>query len=204
MYVITADQVDSRESDDLVESALDQLSTRDLDLVLPAERTVGDELQLLLARAADTLDVILALTRTGQWSVGCGVGDVREPLPASIREASGTAFVAARDAIERAKKSPTRFALTHARDPAAGNDAEALVDLMLALRARRSGGGWDVHDLLETGITQAEAAGRLGISPQAVSGRARAADLKIEYAARAPLTRLLENLATVETLNEGD
>lgn len=199
MFVITADQVDSREGGDLVDAALHQLDTRGLTLALPAERTVGDELQLLLPHASDTLDAILTLTRGGQWSVGCGVGDVREPLPASIREAAGPAFVAARDAIDRAKKSPTRFALTHAADSDRGADAEALIDLVLALRSRRSEEGWRVHDLLETGITQAEAASRLGISPQAVSDRARAADLRVEYAAREPLRRLLGSLDTVDT-----
>lgn len=199
MFVITADQVDSREGSDLVDDALRRIEDRTLALALPAERTVGDELQLLLPHANDTLDAILTLTRGGQWSVGCGVGDVREPLPASIREATGPAFVAARDAIDRAKKSPTRFALTHAADADRGADAEALIDLVLALRSRRSEEGWRVHDLLETGITQAEAAGRLGISPQAVSDRARAADLRVEYAAREPLRRLLGSLDTVDT-----
>lgn len=203
MFVITADQVDSRHGTDLVSNALRALTDRGLTLALPPERTVGDEIQLLLANPADTLDAILLLTRHGQWSVGCGVGDVREPLPASIREASGTAFVAARDAIDRAKKTPTRFALTHAHDTEAGTDAEALIDLMLALRAGRSDEGWHVHDLLKTGITQAEAAAELGISPQAVSDRARAADLRVETAAHDPLVRVLARLDSVDT-NKGD
>lgn len=199
MFVITADQVDSRDGTDLVGDALRALDARQFEPVLPAERTVGDEIQLLLGDAADALDAILTLTRGGQWSVGCGVGDVRDPLPESIREAAGSAFVAARDAVDRAKKSPTRFALTHAHQEERGADAEALIDLVLALRSRRSDEGWRVHDLLETGITQAEAANRLGISPQAVSDRARAADLRVEYAAREPLRRLLAGLDTVGT-----
>ncbi|HRN29989.1 MAG TPA: DNA-binding protein, partial [Terrimesophilobacter sp.] len=191
LFVITADQVDSRDSDDLVAETLDALA-RGHTLPLPAERTVGDELQLLTASATEAFSIILDLTRSGRWSVGCGVGGVRTPLPASIREASGPAFIAARDAVDRAKKAPTRFALSHERAKHLTADAEALIDLLLALRSRRTDEGWQVHDLLETGRTQAEAATALGISPQAVSDRARTADLRIEAAARDPLVRLLD------------
>ncbi|MEO6942182.1 MAG: DNA-binding protein, partial [Terrimesophilobacter sp.] len=111
MFVLTADQVASRTHADLVEDALNDITSYITDPVLRAERTVGDEFQVLVAEPSTALDIILRLTRTGRWSVGCGVGAVRSPLPASIREASGPAFVAARAAVERAKKRPTRFAL---------------------------------------------------------------------------------------------
>ncbi|MBX3093582.1 MAG: DNA-binding protein [Cryobacterium sp.] len=203
MFVITADQVASRTSDDLVAVTLDGLNHGPLHLTMAAERTVGDELQLLVDDASTALAVTLHLTRHGRWSVGCGVGGALTPLPASIREATGTAFIAARAAIERAKKSPTRFALEHAESEARASDAEALIDLLLALRARRSMEGWQVHDLLETGLTQADAAERLGISPQAVSDRARAADLRVEYAAREPLIKMLESLDSVVVDSKG-
>ena len=80
MFVITADQVDSRSHEDLVTEALHQLADSAVDPVLPADRTVGDELQLLLADGAEALGVILQLSRTGQWSVGCGIGAVNAPL----------------------------------------------------------------------------------------------------------------------------
>lgn len=197
-FAITADQIESRENPDLVGDALEHLNAGRHSLTLPAERTVGDELQLLTPSPSDALAVILHLTRDGHWSVGCGIGPVRAPLPPSVREASGGALIAARDAVERAKKSPTRFALTHSTGVTLARDTEALIDLLLALRARRSDEGWQVHDLLDTGGTQAEAAAALGISPQAVSDRARAADLRVESAARAPLVRLLSTLASVE------
>lgn len=203
MYVITADQVGSRSSTDLVTATLDQLNDGTLALARPAERTVGDELQLVLESPRDTLDVILRLTRAGTWSVGCGVGEVRSPLPASIREATGAAFVSARAAIDRAKKSPTRFALESSDAPERAADVEALIDLVLAIRARRSPEGWQIHDLLGEGMTQVEAARRLGISPQAVNDRVQAGHLHVVRAAHDPLVRLLAGLDSVDPANEG-
>ena len=195
MFVLTIDQVDSRRTADAVTDVLielrDELGGH---LVLPPERTAGDEFQLLVDEPAAALDTILRLTRAQRWSVGCGVGSVREPLPRDIREATGEAFVAARAAVDRAKKRPTRFALeaAGARDDAAR--LESLVDLLLATRSRRSLEGWQLHDLLLDGLTQAAAAAELGITPQAASRRAQAADLKIEAAVTGALVTLLAEL----------
>jgi len=192
MFVITVDQVDSSHTRDAVADALATLADRPT--VLPAERTAGDEFQVLIDDAAAALSMILDLTRAGRWSVGCGVGSVRTPLPASIREAAGPAFNAARAAVDRAKKRPSRFAIeaTEAMDAAAR--LEALIDLLLATRSRRSPEGWQLFDLLESGLTQAAAAARLGISPQAASLRAQAADLRVEGAVTAALVTLLAQL----------
>ncbi|WP_168627612.1 DNA-binding protein [Cryobacterium sp. BB307] len=193
MFVITADQVDSRSTRDLVGEVVADLNKRlKKQLTLAADRTAGDELQLLVDRAETALDVVLQLTRSGRWSVGCGVGAVAEPLPRSIRETTGDAFVAARAAVDRAKRRQTRFALegTHGSAP----DTEALIDLLLVLRSRRSDEGWEIVDLVSAGMTQAAAAKRLGITPQAASKRALAAELRAEQAAIPALTRLLDNL----------
>ena len=193
MFVITADQVDSRSTRDLVGEVVADLNKRlKNQLTLAADRTAGDELQLLVDTAEAALDVVLQLTRSGRWSVGCGVGAVAEPLPRNIREATGEAFVAARAAVDRAKRRQTRFALegTHQSAP----DAEALIDLLLVLRSRRSDEGWEIVDLVADGMTQAAAAKRLGITPQAASKRALAAELRAEQAAIPALTRLLDNL----------
>ena len=197
MIVITADQVDSRSTPDLVGAALLDLNgDRDIRLALPADRTAGDEIQMLATGGADAVGVILRLTRTRRWSVGCGVGAVREPLAPSIRESSGDAFIAARSAVERAKKRSLRFALDTSRESQSGTDVEALVDLLLSLRDRRSDEGWELYDLLATGITQAEAAEVLGITPQAASNRARSAELRSEAPAVAALGRLFDRLDT--------
>ncbi len=194
MFAITADQVGSRASADLVDeklAALDALGGAKL--VLPADRTAGDEIQVATEDPATALGMVLHLTRDGHWSVGLGIGDVRLPLPEATRAITGSAFILARDAVAVAKKKPTRFAIAvdDGRLPD-GLLLEPLIDLVLHLRDRRTPQGWQLHDLLRTGITQAEAAGRLGVTPQAVSLRAQSAQLRTEFAAEISLVRLLD------------
>ena len=199
MFVITADQVDSRNQPDRAASALDSLNgPKGPALLLPADRTAGDEIQIIPASAEDTLAIVLELTREDAWSVGIGIGPARLPLPRATREATGEAFFAARDAVTRAKKSQTRFALTRAGDDAGeglrGADAEALIDLLLVLRERRTDGGWELYDLLNTGLTQSGSAEKLGITAGAASLRARAAGIRVENAASEALVRLLDTV----------
>lgn len=198
MIVITADQVDSTHRDDLAGAAVVSLNERyGPDLVLPVDRNAGDEIQAIVEDATVALAIILELTRSGQWSVGCGIGAVRHPLPSNTREAAGPAFVAARDAVDRAKKAQFRFALAVAANPAIeADDLAPLVDLVLLLRSRRTDEGWELYDLLAAGLTQSEGATRLGISPQAASQRARSAGIRSELAAHAPLARLLAHADT--------
>ncbi len=198
MFVITADQVDSRSGADLVGAAIVAIDSGPTEPVLGAARTVGDELQVLLANGADALSIVLQLARTGHWSIGCGVGEVGSPLPRDIREASGPAFIAARSAVERAKKRSTRFAIEQEPSTLSAADAEALINLLLVVRSRRSAEGWELYDLLESGLSQADAASRLGITPQAVSLRASAGELRADSAAREPLARILDRLGSVE------
>jgi|SRR5579875_486569 len=205
MFVITADQVRSRTSPDAVEGALriiDEVAAGRL--ALAAERTVGDELQTATDDARCALDLVLALTRTGEWSVGCGLGEADTAGATSVRAARGPAFIAARDAVQAAKKRPTRFALRASGEPgaargsgragdsiSAAGDTQSLVDLLLALRVRRTDEGWQVFDQLATGATQKAVAAALGISEQAVSQRARAAQVSLELDAVPALTRAL-------------
>ncbi|RIJ53820.1 DNA-binding protein, partial [Clavibacter phaseoli] len=100
MFVITADQKASRSDVDRAGTGRDDLAARyEGRLVLPVDRTSGDEVQALVADAATALDMVLVLTRAGHWSVGLGIGAVRTPLPRATREATGPAFIAARDAV---------------------------------------------------------------------------------------------------------
>ncbi|AMB58924.1 DNA-binding protein [Microterricola viridarii] len=199
MFVITADQIASRTRADVTAPTIERLQrAHGAQLLLPPDRTAGDEIQLLGSDAATTLDVVLELTRTGDWSVGVGVGTVGLPLPAATREASGPAFYAARDAITRAKKRSTRFALHQqaAAEPGStpAGDAEALIDLALALRQRRTAPGWELYDLVRSGLSYKEAAERLEISAPAASARAKAAQLTIEQNAVPALVGLLAAL----------
>jgi hypothetical protein len=193
VFVITADQVRSRDTADRVRDTLESINSR-FALTLAAERTAGDELQLATDDAETALAIVLELTRSGWWSVGCGTGPVDAPLPKSTREASGPAFFTARTAIDRAKKRPTRVAIVGDPDSPspASADLEAVLDLIVLLRERRSSEGWELYDLTTTGLTQAQAAERLGITPQAASKRAQAAQLRAEQAATVALGRLMQ------------
>ncbi len=190
MFALTADQVDSRHGRDRADEALAIIADAAGDhLALPADRTAGDEVQAITADAGTALAVALALLRTGAWTVGLGIGSVREPLPDVTRAVGGDAFIAARAAVERAKGRPTRFSAGGTEG--AAELVQPLVDLLLATRERRTPEGWELFDLLESGMTQAAAAQRLGITPQAVSGRAQAAGIRVDAAARPALTTLL-------------
>jgi len=107
--------------------------------------------------------------------------------------ADGSAFTLARQAAARARNRSPRFALAVGLGRLPDSELlEPLIDLVLHLRARRTPEGWEVHDLLLTGITQAQAAASLGVTPQAVSLRAQSARLRTEFAAQAALVRLLD------------
>ena len=194
MFAVTADQIGSRAAADLADAQLASLGKLTAGrLVLPVDRTAGDEIQAATEDAATALAMVLHLTRDGNWSVGLGIGDVRLPLPEATRAMTGSAFILARDAVGAAKKSPTRFAL--AIEPGRLPDAELLqplIDLLLQLRARRTPEGWEVADQLVDGMTQAQLAGRLGVTPQAVSLRVQNAQLHTETAAIAALVEVLE------------
>ncbi|PPF62753.1 DNA-binding protein [Rathayibacter tritici] len=195
MFVITADQRDSRHDDDRVEQAIVSLLERGGDsFVLPPERTAGDEFQFVLDRADVVVALVLDLHRSGHWSIGLGIGPVTRPLPATTRAARGEAYFAARRAVEAAKGRPTRFSLDpDAPDGAAPVSADvlALIDPLLLLRDARTEAGWQILDLLESGLSQKDAAEHLAVSPQAVSLRVRAASARVDAPARDALARLL-------------
>lgn len=178
MFAIVADQVASRSGTDRVPAALGALA--ELDLVLPFERTAGDEIQGLAADAETVVATMGRLTRLGDWRVGIGAGEVDQPLPDSTRAARGPAYLAARDAITTARNSPTELALSLAPGVSGGRyreitqlatDAETALWLLRSVLSRRSQEGWELMDLLDEGLSNNRAAQRLGISPSAVSQR---------------------------------
>jgi hypothetical protein len=164
-------------------------------VVLPFERTVGDEVQAVFDDSALVVDVVLRLVRLAEWSVGIGVGPVDTPLAATPREASGEAFVRAREAVERAKRRPVALAVVGAADPSVAertDEAQALLRLLGAVVVRRSDAGWEVVDRLSRGgVPQKQVAKELGISEQAVSQRVLASMWADESAVRPLAARLL-------------
>ncbi|WP_402465253.1 hypothetical protein [Isoptericola aurantiacus] len=224
MIVMTVDQRASTTRGDLVPQVLELLARRThardgaavTGLERPFERTVGDEVQAVLAGedgARLAVDVAADLLRDGGWTVGVGVGAVDQPLPPSSREAAGPAFVRARAAVEQAKGrgSAVPLAVVGSDDEPAATisaDAQALLRLLGAVAARRSDAGWEAVDTLaaHTGSNapQRATAEALGVSEQAVSQRLRTALWAEESATRPLAARLLRAADTAATARDTD
>ncbi len=185
--VLTVDQRASRVGPDLVPHTVESLARSHPGLAL--ERTVGDEFQGVLDDAERLAGVVHALLRSQQWNLGIGLGQVEEPIPADPRAGRGTAYLLARDAVTAAKAAPWHVCVL-GDNAATARALESSLWLWAGLLARRSRKGWEVVDLLETGLTHAEAAGKLGISQSAVTQRARAAGLAEGRRARELVTYL--------------
>ncbi len=197
-FVLTVDQIDSRLKHDAVEEALARLVP--IDTVLDFTRTVGDEFQGLLDDPLSVVTAILELMRTANWHIGLGIGPVETPLPPDTRAGRGAAFVAARSAVDLAKNEPTHVRVV-AGPPAEqlGRDAEVVLRLLATLREKRSDAGWDAVDLMNTGVTMAEAAETLGITRQAIGQRLQTAHWSVERDAVPVLVRLLDRAEGVST-----
>ena len=201
-YVLTADQIDSRLQPDRVTAAMAALADRHRPAGISRTvgdefealfRTVGDEFQVLGAESVSVVAAILSLMREGTWHVGVGIGPVDKPTPTDLREARGPAFLAARRAVEEAKGRADHLRVISVPPTEdAADDAETVLALVLALRARRSSAGWVAADLADQGLTQAEVGARLGISRQAVGQRLQAAQWSLDRDARPVAARLLD------------
>jgi hypothetical protein len=192
-YVLTVDQRASRRTRDRVAEVMRELNAT-VPVVLAFERTAGDEFQGVLAEADDVVDVVLRLVRLGGWSIGVGAGPVQTPLPATTRAAAGPAFLSARRAVEAAKQRSTRLAVRGASMVDA-SDAQAVLSALAVVVERRSDQAWEAIALVDAGRTQAQAAGELGISRQAVGQRLAAALWDLERELRPTAVRLLGRAA---------
>lgn len=185
---ILLDQRQSRGGHDLVEPWLREMDDPSLTFLLPFERTAGDEMEALIADPATLSEVVLRALRSSAWWIGVGIGTVEEPLPHSVRQSQGGAFVLARQAIQEAKARPERVRVL-AEDRDAG-DLEAAMLLMGVLFSRRHLRDSPVNRLRKSGLTIVQIADQLGISKQAVSQQLRVSRTE-EQAGR----RLVEHLA---------
>jgi hypothetical protein len=192
-YVLTVDQKASRRGPDRVDAVLRELNDT-VPAMLAFERTAGDEFQGVLGEPDLVVDVVLRLVRAGGWSIGVGAGPVQTPLPASTRAGAGPAFLSARRAVDAAQQRPSRLAVRGAVPPDAG-DAQAVLSALAVLVDRRSEQAWEAISLVEGGRTQAEAAGALGISRQAVGQRLAAGLWDLERELRPTAARLLTRAA---------
>ena len=190
MFVLTVDQVGSRRHRDLVPATTSRLAA--VATRLPFTRTVGDEFQGVLEDAPSVVDAILTLMRSRTWHIGLGIGAVEEPLPDDPRAARGTAFLAARQAVEQAKREPGHVHVVAPTAPDEAEDAAVVLQLLAALHDRRTAAGWEAVDQMAASGQQAEVAEQLGVSRQAVGQRLQAAGWALEQRTLPTLARLLE------------
>lgn len=174
VYVCTIDQVSSRRGRDAVPELLEVLA--EFDAVIPFSRTLGDEVQGVLADAATITSVIRRVLRFNNWHIGIGIG----PISAAERklqrssEATGPSFAAARDAIDAAKRRPGRsqiaVAATVATQPEL-NHLDALLGLLAGIITARTPSQWKVIDavLTDPEATQSEIAKQLDMTQQGVA-----------------------------------
>jgi hypothetical protein len=188
--VLTVDQRGSRTSPDLVPGTLAALA--DATLLLPFERTAGDEFQGVLDDPASLARVVETLLREDRWNVGIGIGPVDEPLPDHARAGRGPAYLHARQAVTTAKNSP--WHLRVCGDDPGVRALETTLWLWAAVLARRTTRGWEAADLVDEGLSYEEAGRRLGISQSAVSQRAQAAGIVEGRRARELATELAAGL----------
>ena len=175
--VLTIDQRGSRTGTDRVPELLTELNGPGPGRPLRRfERTAGDEVQGICDEAAALTQRLALLIRQGCWNVGIGLGPVEQPLPRSTRAGRGEAFVLAREAVNRAKLVPAHLSVVGA-DAYRAEHLETVLWLWAGVLSRRSRRGWEVVELLDAGLSHAEAGDRLGISQSAVTQRARAAGL---------------------------
>jgi hypothetical protein len=201
--VLTVDQHGSRHGADQVPSLLDTLERQVADRSLPPplrsfQRTVGDEVQAVVDEPHTAVELVGTILRTGEWTIGLGIGDVEQPLPPDARAGRGDAYLRARDAVTRAKSAPHRVRVVGG-DPYRAERLETVLWLWAGILERRTDRGWQVHDALVEGLSHEEVGRRLGITQSAVSQRARAAGLVDEQRARALARDLL-----AEQLGVGD
>jgi hypothetical protein len=188
MYVMTTDQRQSRRDVDRVPDAVAALA--DIPTIRPFDRTAGDEFQAVFDSPEAVTDAIVVLAELGRWSIGIGIGDVETPLPAQTRAGRGAAFERARIAVNEAKRTPHPVAVV-GPDSDASTSAQTAARLLVLLIGERSEAGRAAVREMRQHQTQAEAAATLGVTPQAMSQRLRAANWYLEEDTRMLATQML-------------
>lgn len=188
MFVMTTDQRQSRRDVDRVPQAMEALSA--VTTIRPFDRTAGDEFQAVFDSPDAVTDAIAILAELGSWSIGIGIGEVEEPLPAQTRAGRGIAFERARIAVTDAKRTPHPIAVV-GPDPEVSSSAQTAARLLVLLVGDRSEAGRSAVREMRRERTQSEAAATLGVTPQAMSQRLRTANWYLEEDTRMLVTRLL-------------
>lgn len=191
LVVLNVDQKGSRKTADAVSAALATVNDADApwELSLRAERTVGDEWQVAMSDPVSVVSLLCWIVESKVWHVGIGIGEVDEPLPRSTREARGSAYLAAREAADAAKRSP--YSLTITSDEGDALLPQALAWSLAAIVSSRSPEGMEAARLRSAGMSGVDIARKLGISPQAVSTRLKVADWVVGEAVMEQLAQVV-------------
>jgi hypothetical protein len=194
--VATIDQRGSRGALDLVTRWVDELNSEYAPrLELPFARTIGDELQGLVADPDVLVDLVVRGARHRHWWLGIGLGDLERPLPDTTAQARGAAFYNAREAVQLAKRSEYGFAVQGRGEPSGPiDDALTLLSFIVARRGAENSKGWEAIDLVGQGFTQAQIGERLGVTQQAIAQRLHKAGWNEEQRGRRLSARLLEGV----------
>lgn len=188
MFVLTIDQRGSRSDRDRIPALLARVSSL---ATARFERTAGDEAQGVARDATTALAIVAWALREAHWHVGVGIGGGTAP-PGSVRAGAGPAFLAARAAVEAAKREPISVAVR--AQPGDAADADGLLRLLGYVRARRTPAQWRVADARDRADSGRAAARALGITPQAVSQSLRASGWREERAGWRLAEHLLASL----------
>jgi hypothetical protein len=192
--VILLDQKRSRRSSDLVQVWLEDLnSASTLRFLLPPERTAGDEMQALTDQPETLTHIALRALQSSQWWLGVGIGDVATPLPGTVREGRGEAFMLARRALIMAKKKRA-VGLRVLAQYGDATDLEAGLRLMRVLYERRSPRAQLIAELHLAGLSTVEIGRKLGVSQQAAAKQVYGSHAFEELGGRALTLHLAEAL----------
>lgn len=192
--VILLDQKRSRRSSDLVQVWLEDLnSDSTLRFLLPPERTAGDEMQALTDQPETLTHIALRALQSSQWWLGVGIGDVATPLPGTVREGRGEAFMLARRALIMAKKKRA-VGLRVLAQYGDATDLEAGLRLMRVLYERRSPRAQLIAELHLAGLSTVEIGRKLGVSQQAAAKQVYGSHAFEELGGRALALHLAEAL----------
>ncbi|WP_043442820.1 hypothetical protein [Arthrobacter sp. L77] len=192
-FVLTINQRDSREVGDLTADLLKEL--RHVPAAVPFQRSVGDEVQGVVATATAAVEAALRALRHRRWHVGIGVGGLTPPVPERLVDAEGYGLVYARRAVDRARRTGERIPLAvEGPDGGIAAEAEAVLRLLGQIVATRTDAEWAVVDLMTPGARgqQKYVAQELGITTQAVSRAVVRSHWTEEWATRPAAARLLD------------
>ncbi len=180
--VVVLDQQMSSSSPDRVDEAAQRLtSALAPGLLRKPVRTAGDEMQAIVGDPAILPPLIELCLRWGDWWLGIGVGGI-ESLGETARDSRGPAFVAARAAIEAAKRRRNP-PLAVIGDPSELSERlQGMCDVVAFLVARRTERQWEVIDVARARGSGSRAARLLDITPQTANEIIRTAGFREQQA----------------------